>query len=227
MKFAAHLDTMLQDVSLDERLETYASLGFEAYELWCWWDYDLDALRAKADSFELVPSAICTKFISLVDARKRDDYLAGLAETIEACKTLDCKIIISQVGDELAKLDRDTQKESLVAGLKRAAELLAETDLILSIEPLNLLVDHAGYFLVHSDEANEIVEEVNSPNVKMLFDVYHQQISEGNMIPNIRSYAHSISHYHLADHPGRVGLEYWPSENRDKEILKTVLETYG
>ena len=116
----------------------------------------------------------------------------------------------------------------------------------LVIEPLNELVDHAGYYLIRSDEAFEIVEEVGSSNVKVVFDIYHQQISEGHLIRNIIQNIDKIGHFHAAGNPGRneltrgeihypqvfeaiqstnyegyVGLEYWPVEPA-LEGLKTV-----
>ena len=73
----------------------------------------------------------------------------------------------------------------------------------LVLEPLNVLHDHRGYYLWSSYEGFGIIEEVGSPAVKLLYDVYHQQISEGNLISNIKNNAHLIGHVHIADVPGR------------------------
>jgi hydroxypyruvate isomerase len=126
----------------------------------------------------------------------------------------------------------------LVEGLRQAAPLLETAGIKLVIEPLNEKVDHPGYYLVHSAEAFEVVDEVASPNVKVVFDIYHQQISEGNLIPNIVANIDKIGHFHAAGQPGRnelgsgeinyaevfaaikrtpfqgfVGLEYWPKRD--------------
>jgi hydroxypyruvate isomerase len=123
----------------------------------------------------------------------------------------------------------------LVDGLKEAAPLLESGEITLVIEPLNELVDHPGYYLVRSDEAFEIVGKVGSDRVKVVYDIYHQQISEGQLIANITSNIDKIAHFHAAGNPGRhelprgeldyrsifaaiaqtdydgyVGLEYWP-----------------
>jgi hydroxypyruvate isomerase len=71
------------------------------------------------------------------------------------------------------------------------------------LEPLNTLKDHRGYFLASSYEAFEIIEEVGSPAVKVLYDIYHQQITEGNLIPTITENIGLIGHFHVADVPGR------------------------
>jgi len=73
----------------------------------------------------------------------------------------------------------------------------------LVIEPLNVLVDHPGYYLTTSAEGFEILDEVDSPNVKLLYDIYHQQVTEGNLIATITSHIAQIAHFHVADVPGR------------------------
>lgn len=203
LKFSAHLDMLLTELSVAEKIEKFAKMGFPAFELWCWWDYEIDELAKVSQANNIAIAAICTKFVSLTDPKCRDEYQVGLKETIEACGKLDCKTIISQVGSELQDVSREKQKQSIIDGLKESAKLLAGTGLTLVIEPLNLLVDHAGYFLARSDEAAEIIEAVGSESIKMLFDIYHQQITEGNLIPNIKKYLPVIGHFHIADHPGR------------------------
>jgi hydroxypyruvate isomerase len=71
------------------------------------------------------------------------------------------------------------------------------------LEPLNVLVNHMGYFLVTTEEAAKMIKAVDSPNCKILFDIYHQQISEGNVIRNIKNNIDLIGHFHIGDNPGR------------------------
>ena len=87
-------------------------------------------------------------------------------------------------------------------------------------EPLNVLVDHMGYYLVTSSEAFDIVREADCDFVKIVFDIYHQQISEGNIIPNIVNNLDLIAHLHCAGHPGRHELQY--GENDYKVIFDAV-----
>lgn len=218
-------------------------------EFWGWWDKDLDALVAAQKSNDLAISACCTRFISLVDPVVRKDYLQGVSESINAAKQLGTSTLISQVGDFRSGVSRAEQHQSLVDGLRQAAPLLEEAGITLVIEPLNELVDHAGYYLVKSDEAFEIIDEVQSPNVKVVFDIYHQQISEGHLIHNIVSNIDKIGHFHAAGNPGRnelqrgeicyprifeaiqdtgyegyVGLEYWPLDSDPIQALREVSE---
>ena len=163
---------------------------------------------------------------------------------------LNCSTIISQVGQEQPHLTREAQMQSIVDGLKACIPLLKEAGITLVIEPLNTRFDHPGYFLARSDEAFAIVREVNSPYVKVLFDIYHQQITEGNLIPNITQNAEWIGHIHMAGHPGRhepfgrneihypsvlgalkeagyagaVGLEYFPLMDAAESLQKLLEE---
>ena len=180
-------------------------------------------------------ASICTKFISLVDPEKRSEYLEGLTESIAAAKQLNCPTLISQVGDALPGVSRDLQRQSLIDGLAEAKPLLESSGITLVIEPLNDRIDHKGYFLVQSDEAFDIVDAVNSDHVKVVFDIYHQQISEGHVIERLTDNIDKIAHFHVAGNPGRneltvgelnypnifnaiakagydryIGLEYWP-----------------
>lgn len=242
------IDAVLADVPINDALQIVADVGIDAFEFWCWWEKDLAELAAARDKHQLEIAAFCTKFISLVDPATRADYLAGLEESIAAAKQLDCPTLISQVGDFRPDVPRAEQHASLVDGLKEAAPMLEEAGVTLVFEPLNELVDHAGYYLIRSDEAFQIVDEVGSPRVKIVFDIYHQQISEGHLIHNITTNIDKIAHFHAAGNPGRhelnigeihypsvfeaiqetdyegyVGLEYWPI-NEPPAGLRDVAE---
>ncbi|MFT4547051.1 MAG: hydroxypyruvate isomerase, partial [Verrucomicrobiales bacterium] len=209
-------------------------------------------LKAAQAGNGLVISACCTKFISLVDPALRVDYLQGLEDSIMAAKDLGTTTLISQVGDFRKGISRDQQHQSLVDGLKEAAPMLEAAGITLVIEPLNELVNHPGYYLVRSDEAFEIIDEIASPNIKVIFDIYHQQISEGHLIHNITTNIDKIGHFHAAGNPGRhelqhgeinyqevfaaiqqtnfsgyVGLEYWPQAEDPTASLREVAAWLG
>ncbi|QTH41377.1 TIM barrel protein [Cohnella sp. LGH] len=185
-------------------LEKVKEHGFQGLEYYAWWELgDLNKLAAEQERIGVGLSATCTKFISLVDESLRDDYVEGVRQTIEACRILGVRSIISQTGNVLDGVPRDQQRQAMVETLKRCAPLLEEAGMVLEVEPLNGLVDHAGHFLQRSDESVDVIDQVGSPNVKLVFDVYHQQITEGNVIRNATGYIDRINHYHIADNPGR------------------------
>jgi hydroxypyruvate isomerase len=94
------------------------------------------------------------------------------------------------------------QTSHVIESLKRASEILEPHNLIMVLEPLNFR-DHPGLFLSRSPQAYEVCKAVNSPSCKILFDIYHQQIQEGNLIPNIESCWDEIAYFQIGDNPGR------------------------
>ncbi len=217
------IDAVLGDHDSAAAIDTVAACGIDAIEFWGWWDKDLDAIEAACERNRMQIAACCTKFVSLVDPDLRDDYLEGLTKSIAVATRLRCPRLISQVGDLIPGIDRQLQHESLVEGLKAAANLLDGTGVTLGIEPLNERIDHAGYYLVRSDEAFVIVDEVASENVKVVFDIYHQQISEGDVIANLTANIDKIVHFHAAGNPGRHELTR--GELNYREIFSAIRET--
>jgi hydroxypyruvate isomerase len=198
--------------------------GFHGLEFYQWWK--LDDLKQVAREQERIGVGIiatCTRFFNLVDAEKRGEYLEGIKDTIEACRILGTRSIITQTGNEIEGVPRDKQREAMIETLKQCAPLCENAGVVLEVEPLNGLVNHPGHFLQRSDEAAEIIDRVASPNVKLVFDVYHQQITEGNVIRNATGYIDRINHYHIADNPGRK--QPGTGELNYVNILKAIRET--
>lgn len=246
MNLSVCIDAVLEGVPLETALQTVADCGYSAFEFWKWWEKDLDHLLELRNHHQLQIAACCTRFVSLVDPACREEYLQGLAESVAVAQRLNCPTLISQVGDACPDLSREAQHASLVAGLREAASILQNSGVVLGIEPLNETVDHQGYYLVHSDEAFAIIDEVDSPNVQVTFDLYHQQISEGDLTTTLREHIDKIAHFHAAGCPGRrelddgelsypwlfeairktgyagyIGLEYWPAGSAEGG-LRTV-----
>ena len=247
MKFSVCLPAVYSGVSAQDALKQAAALGAGTVEIWGWWDQDLDALdRAKEETgLELV--GMCAKMVPLNDPACHEAFVQGLKESIETAKRFGCPNLIAQVGNDNGA-SRAAQHAAIVEGLKLCAPVLEEAGITLLVEPLNVLVDHIGYYLASSQEGAEIIRAVNSPNVKLLFDIYHQQITEGNLIANLTKCIDTIGHVHIAGVPGRhepfsdneinypavlaalgklgytgyVGLEYFPAENREEGLKKAL-----
>lgn len=214
MNLSVCIDAVFRGRPLHESLETIHSISIDTFEFWSWWDKDLNAIKAKKEELGLNVFAFCTKFVSLVDPSARNAYIEGLMESIEAAQFLGCPSLITQTGNDNGQ-PREVQRKCIVDGLKACAPLLEKAGISLLVEPLNVHVDHPGYFLSKSSEAFSIIAEVGSPNVKLLFDLYHQQITEGNLIPNLTENLSLIGHLHAAGHPGRnelySGELYYPA----------------
>ncbi|GAA3405847.1 TIM barrel protein [Paenibacillus hodogayensis] len=187
-----------------ELLEKVAEHGFHGLEYLNWRAVpDVKELVKAQDRLGVGISAVCTTFFNLVDGSKREQYLDGLVQTLDFCKAAGRPSIITQTGQEMPGIAREKQKRDMVETLKRCAALCEAAGVVLELEPLNGLVDHPGHFLQYSDESADVIDQVGSPCVKLVFDVYHQQITEGNVIRNAVAYLDRIHHFHIADNPGR------------------------
>jgi hydroxypyruvate isomerase len=212
------------DKDVVHHLEKIKEHGFHGLEYYSWWNLsDLNKVAKEQERIGVGISATCTKFISLVDESVREDYLEGVRQTIEACKMLNVRSVITISGNVLDGVPRETQMQTMVETLKRCAPLFENAGIVLEVEPLNGLVDHKGHFLQRSDESVDVIDQVGSPNVKLLFDVYHQQITEGNVIRNATEYIDRINHYHIAGNPGRN--QPGTGELNYVNILKTIKNT--
>ncbi len=198
-------------------------LGYGAVEFWGWTDKNLGALRTLKEELGLRVASFCAKHGNLVDPNERDTFLGGLRESVETARVLDCQNLIVTVGQALPDVPRERQTRSIVEGLRAAAPILEEAGVTAVVEPLNTLVDHRGYFLEKSTEAFAIVGDVGSPSVKVLYDIYHQQISEGNLIPTIQANIERIGYFHIADHPGRG--EIGTGEIHFRNVLEAIRNT--
>ena len=202
-----------------EAIHTVASLGYDAAETYNWKSLDLDAVRKALDETGVELLSICTTEFNLTDPAFREKWVAGIRESCIAAKKLGAKRLITQVGQDTGK-PREEQHASIVAGLRAGAPILEEYGITCMIEPLNTLVNHKGYYLWSAVEAFDIVKEVNSPCVKVIFDIYHQQVMEGNIIPNIVGNLDLIAHLHGAGHPGRNEMQF--GENNYSVIISAV-----
>ncbi len=249
LRLSACIEMIFRDRPFMERMALVAKCGLPAIEFWSWRDKDLDGIIARKKETGLQVSAFCVDpGTRLTLPRFKDAFVSGVEGTIEALKKLDVKTMIVTVGNEIPRTPREEQHQSIVDCLKAAAPLAEKAGITLVVEPLNTLVDHGGYYLWSSKEGFEIVREVGSPNVKLLYDIYHQQIMEGNLIANITKSIDLIGHFHVGDVPGRhepgtgeinylnvfkaiaktgykgyIGLEFVPAKSGE-EALKRVKE---
>ena len=219
MRLCVAIPCFFKDVDFCDAIKKVAELGYDAVETYKWKELDLDEVKRTLDETGVELLSICTTEFRLTDPEYRDAWVAGIKESCEAAKRLGVKKLITQVGKDTGA-PRAAQHASIVAGLKAGAPILEEYGVTVMIEPLNTYVNHPGYYLWSAVEAFEIVREVNSPNVKVIFDIYHQQVMEGNIIPNIINNLDLIAHLHGAGHPGRNEMQYGESDY--KNIIKAV-----
>jgi len=153
------------------------------------------------------------------DFSLRDKFLKEIEESVEVAKRVNAKWMTVVPGHVDLKLRNGYQTTNVVETLKRACSILEPHGLTMVLEPLNFR-DHPGLFLTDSPQAYEICKAVNSPSCKILFDIYHQQIQEGNLIPNIDKSWDEIAYFQVGDNPGRK--EPTTGEINYKNIFKHI-----
>lgn len=133
----------------------------------------------------------------------RQKFLDEIRESVEVARRVNAKWMTVVPGARDLRLDAGYQRANLIEVLREAAAILEPHDLVMVLEPLNNRRDHPNQFLTHTAQAYEICRAVNSSSCKILYDVYHQQITEGNLIPNLDAAWEEIAYVQVGDHPGR------------------------
>lgn len=133
---------------------------------------------------------------------KRTEFLNQIKDSIDVAKRINAKWMTVVPGHLDLKLNMGYQTSNVVESLKMASGILEPHGITMVLEPLNFR-NHPGLFLSESPQAYEICKAVNSPSCKILFDIYHQQIQEGNLIPNIDACWDEIAYFQIGDNPGR------------------------
>ncbi len=153
------------------------------------------------------------------DEAYRAEFLQQIKESIEVAKRVNAKWMTVVPGALDNRQDMGYQTTNVVETLKRASELLEPHNLVMVLEPLNFR-DHPGLFLTKSAQAYQICKAVDSSACKILFDIYHQQITEGNIIPNIEQTWDEIAYFQIGDNPGRK--EPTTGEINYKNVFKYI-----
>lgn len=136
------------------------------------------------------------------DEDLRQEFLTQIKESVEVAKRVNAKWMTVVPGYRDHRINIKYQTAHVIESLKRASDILESHGLTMVLEPLNFR-DHPGLFLSESPQAYEICKAVDSPSCKILFDIYHQQIQEGNLIPNIETCWDEIAYFQIGDNPGR------------------------
>ena len=137
------------------------------------------------------------------DIAKRDAFVQQVRESVDIARRVNAKWMTVVPGHVDRRLDMGFQTANVIEALKRAASVLEPHGVVVVLEPLNTLRDHPGQFLTRIPQTYAICKAVGSPSCKILFDIYHQQITEGNIIPNIDAAWDEIAYFQVGDNPGR------------------------
>jgi hydroxypyruvate isomerase len=267
LELSACIELIFADQDFLSRIDAVAEAGLSGIEIWSWRDKDLPAIIERSKRYGLAVTGMSLEpHVSLLDGQQTAAFVQAVRESCQAAHQLGCKrlgTLVDQVNlrpgqpwytylsDESQRDVRRRQQDNVIRALKEAAPIAEGEGIMLLLESLNTTVDHAGYFIATWEQGVEIVQEVDSPAVGMIFDIYHQQITGGNLISNLTNNIDLVGHLHVADVPGRhepgtgeinflnvlgaakragydgdVGLEYIPSSDSraSLELISQVVD---
>jgi hydroxypyruvate isomerase len=208
-KLSVRVEPLFPKMPLVTQMEKVAEAKYQGFEFGNWRAADPVEINNVKKRLGLACAclvgnrAVDPKGMTLVDPNDREGFLTEIKASVEAAKRFETTRLVTLTGNALPGVSRQDQRRSIVEGLKAAHDVVAPAGITLIVEPLNTLVNHKGYYLDHVPEAFEIMRQVQSPNVKILFDIYHVQIMDGNLIDSIRNNIQYIGHFHVGDVPGR------------------------
>ncbi len=204
-RFAVNVEMWFSDLPFLERVRAAAALGFPAVEFWPWRGKDLDALDAlrKELGIEIGQFTAWGFSPGMNDPANQQAFVEEIEASCEVANRLGVKCMTVVAGNDQPGMTRAQMHAHVIAALERAAPVAEGAGVTLILEPMNGRVDHPGHCLYGSADAIRICQEVGSPAVKINWDLYHMQISEGDLCGHLREGKDWIGYVQLADHPGR------------------------
>lgn len=213
MKFDAHIEAMYQELSWAQRFGQAKQDGFNHIEIWDWDNKNLDELVKLCLDNDLSIAAMSgDKKYDMCNPADHEAYVAQVIESIRcAAKIGAANVVIhsnelTQTGpvkNPLTELSDTVKLCSMFTNLRELAPYAEEYGVTLVVEPLNTVTDHIGNFLTSTQQSAELIQAVGSPNIKVLYDVYHMYLNEGKICETLQKYISTIGHIHFADAPGR------------------------
>jgi hydroxypyruvate isomerase len=205
-RLSVMLWTIYRKLPFEQRLEKVAEAGYRAVELVDeykdWSSADFRRAAQKLRSLGIVVDAMAGVWTGIANPQTQEKFLADLTSLVPVAEQLECPGIIVLSGDRVEGLSREAHHKSCVENLKRAADIADKRNLTLLLENIDQ-EENPKYYLTSVAEGFEIIRQVNHPRVKFLYDFYHEQISEGNLIAKLEKNIALVGLMHVADVPGR------------------------
>lgn len=244
---------MLKLSSFDRCIEVVAEAGYQGVELTGyfqqWTPQEQRRLMAKMSSLGVMIDMLSGLQASFAIPNQAEEFVTKVREHCHVANGLGCPQINIKSGKRLADVAPQAQMAAAVDNLKRASDVAAENGINIVIEPIDL-IENPTIFLTSVQEGFEIVRAVNSPNVKVLYDFYHEQRAGGNLIEKLEKNIEWVGLVHIADVPERhepgtgeidytniyrtlgrlhyhrfIGMEYSPTTDPVASLRKSRMET--
>lgn len=205
-RLSVMLWTVFRNMPFEQRLEKVAEAGYRAVELVdefkTWQAADFARYTARRRSLGITFDATAGLSSGIADPAERGKFLEEVGKMLPIMEKLECRHLIVLSGNLVSGLSREAQHESCVEGLRRAADLAAPHGVTLLLENIDP-EENPQYYLTSSREGFAVVRELNRPNVQFLYDLYHEQIAEGNLLETLEKNFAQLGLVHVADVPGR------------------------
>ncbi len=188
-----------------DRIRAAAKLGYPAVEMWPWRGKNLDEIVKACDEtgVEVAQFTAWGFTPGMNDPKNHDRMEKEIAASIETAKKIKARKMTVIGGNDQPGMTQEQMHENIITGLKRVAPMAEDAGVMLILEPMNIRVDHQGHCLYGSAPTVRICREVNSPMVKINWDLYHMQITEGDLCRRLREGWDQVGYLQLADNPGR------------------------
>ncbi len=204
-RFAVNVEMWWRELPFLERLDQTAALGFPAVEFWGLNGKDVDAIadRCQGHGLEIAQFTAWGFRPGLNHPKNHDRFVDAVGAACEVAKKFKARCITVVGGYDQPGMTQEEMHQNIAEGLRRAAPIAEKADVVLILEPMNIRVDHKGHCLYGSAPTIKIIEAVASGHVKINWDLYHMQITEGDLCGHLREGMPHIGYVQLADNPGR------------------------
>ncbi|MBV8552177.1 MAG: TIM barrel protein [Acidobacteriaceae bacterium] len=202
---------IFKDLSFEQKLDKIHEAGYKNAELVGeyrkWSDSEFQRVLAKKKEFGINFDTTAGLHHAVGNPNDREALLADVKNELPVMERLDCPAVIIMSGNVVPGMPRETQHQSCIEGLKRAASIVEGKQI--NGQPVRLLLENIDpeenprYYLTSVAEGFEIIRAVNHPQVKLLYDFFHEQIAEGNLIEKLKKNIDYTGLVHIADVPGR------------------------
>ncbi len=204
-RFAVNLDMWWRELPFLDRIRAAADFGFPAFEFDSWREKDLDGVKKLVEELGIEVSQFTAWGFSpgLNDPENHYLFEQEVRASCDAADKLGARLLNVVGGNDREGATKEEMHQAIIEGLARVSGLVAERGKTLLLEPQNTRVDYPDHCLAGSSDALAICRAVASPNVKLNWDLYHMQISEGDLCGHLREGFDQIGYIQVGDYPGR------------------------
>lgn len=215
LRYSLCIDMMFPDLPFEQRVQASVQAGISELEIWHWTRHDLAQLtdQLQAHEAKLMMMNIACPFDKTIDealwsggitsVESDQAVLECLDASLETCRSFGVKRMVLLPGNRCEGLRPEAQLERLKGLLQQMAPVAAKAEVTLLLEPLNTY-SRPDVILSRAKDGFRLLEELEQPNVKLLYDLFHQQQMEGDLIHTIEKYVDLIGHVHISDAPNRL-----------------------